>query len=126
MSLLNTSICPECGKDALLLGEGKDVKCSNCCFKGASSDIAEAYVERELQISHYETGKEGGTFPVYTCPECGYDSFVIYNGSNYCFTCGFENSNMNFCSNCGESYICSKEDLGICPNCMNYKLSKED
>lgn len=37
---------------------------------------AAEFVERELEISAHECGKDGGDFPVYECPECGEEQLV--------------------------------------------------
>ncbi len=37
---------------------------------------AAEFVERELEISAYECGEDGGEFPVYECPECGEEQLV--------------------------------------------------
>ncbi len=79
------------------------------------------FVEKELEISSYECGKEGGEFPVYFCPECGEEQ-LAYDADNHryhCFACdeNFTDEDLTFCERCG-ALMRRDGELSICQNCI--------
>ncbi|MBQ9685616.1 MAG: zinc ribbon domain-containing protein [Oscillospiraceae bacterium] len=82
---------------------------------------ATEFVERELEISAYECGKEGGEFPVYECPECGEEQLAYdADGHRYhCFACGanYTDEDLTFCEKCG-SLMRKNGNIPICHNCV--------
>lgn len=88
---------------------------------------AAEFVERELEISAYECGKEGGEFPVYECPECGEEQ-LAYDADTHryhCFACdhNYTNEEISFCERCG-SIMLRNDAVDICPVCLE-NMSKE-
>ncbi len=88
---------------------------------------AAEFVERELEISAYECGKEGGEFPVYECPECGEEQ-LAYNADTHryhCFACdhNYTDEEISFCERCG-SIMLRNDAVDICPVCLE-NMSKE-
>lgn len=82
---------------------------------------AAEFVERELEISAYECGKEGGEFPVYECPDCGAEQ-LAYDADTHryhCFACdaNYTDEDLAFCERCG-SLMRRSEDAPICQNCI--------
>ena len=82
---------------------------------------AAEFVERELEISAYECGKDGGEFPVYECPECGEEQ-LAYDADTHryhCFACdaNYTDGDLTFCKKCG-SLMRQNEDVPICQNCI--------
>lgn len=82
---------------------------------------AAEFVERELEISAYECGKEGGEFPVYECPECGVEQ-LAYDADTHryhCFACdeNFTDGDLAFCERCG-SLMRRNGESSICDNCI--------
>lgn len=82
---------------------------------------AAEFVERKLEISAYECGKEGGEFPVYECPECGVEQ-LAYDADTHryhCFACdeNFTDGDLAFCERCG-SLMRRNGEPSICDNCI--------
>ena len=82
---------------------------------------AAEFVERELEISTYECGKDGGEFPVYTCPECGEEQ-LAYDADTHryhCFACdaNYTDEDLAFCERCG-SLMRRNEEAPICQTCI--------
>lgn len=82
---------------------------------------AAEFVERLLNISSYECGKEGGEFPVYECLECGEDQLVhdAEKGTYHCFACdeNYTEEDLTFCENCG-SIMWRNDEPDICCVCL--------
>lgn len=94
------------------------------CYKYKNNAVE--FVERELEISAYECGKEGGEFPVYECPECGEEQLAYDAGSHkyHCFACdeNFSDEGLSFCSDCGS--IMRSNEIDLCPNCIERKMEE--
>ena len=78
---------------------------------------AEEFVERELDISTYECGKDGGELPVYECPECG-EKHLVYDADTHryhCFGCdvNYTDADLTFCEHCG-GLMPRNGDIPIC------------
>lgn len=89
------------------------------------TDNAKDYVEQELGIDEYSCVKEGGEFPVYDCPECGYDQ-LAYDAEvdkYHCFHCSndFEGDDLIQCSCCNA--ITYKNEVELCSSCIEHKMS---
>jgi DNA-directed RNA polymerase subunit RPC12/RpoP len=79
--------------------------------------------------------KDGGYYPLYTCPECKRETLVDIgpSGSQFehdqyiCFACGqaWKESSMDKCMSCGRLYLVDEDDCGMCPDCIEYQMSKE-
>lgn len=120
------TICPTCYQNALVIIDG-----ANCLFCGVSGDgveMAEDFVFQILGISQYDT-KDGAEYPVYECSECGADSLVHSRLEDevfgwLCFSCGTEWSEQEkaYCDTCGHPYSKSEHDIGMCSNCIEYRM----
>lgn len=121
-------ICPSC-KERFLISNYRDKKC-RCTFCGYEKNAADAARDYLLFIEgkdEYREEKDGGVYPLYVCPDCGCDSFVLVGNSYRCFGCGvnYSEDEISFCSECGEPYSNSDEEyVGLCTNCIEYKLLK--
>ncbi|HEX3038221.1 MAG TPA: hypothetical protein VHO94_04420 [Oscillospiraceae bacterium] len=123
--------CPACGEQYFVSTSISDMK---CCFCGHieynAEEAATNYMENILGISAYASIKDGDSFPVYDCPECGSNSF-LYNIKNkewICFSCRtkYSEQEISFCEECGEPYLYEGDEICICPNCFEYKISKDE
>lgn len=96
-------------------------------FHHKYQDNANEFIERELGISGYECVKDGGEFPVYDCPECGHDQLVYDAESDkyHCFHCSqdFNGEDLIHCSGCHT--ITYKNEMELCPSCIEHKTSKD-
>jgi ribosomal protein S27AE len=125
--------CPSCLQIAMSADGGK-VRCLFCFSGPDPSDAADEYVTNVLGYpSSFEVEKDGGDWPVRTCPECGDETFVTEvpdsSGNFYCFNCGYENSpeQMERCNDCGEYYDHDGEPgCHICSDCFNARVSRDD
>jgi predicted RNA-binding Zn-ribbon protein involved in translation (DUF1610 family) len=127
--------CPSCLQTAMN-ADGGEVRCLFCFSAPDPSDAAEEYVTNVLGYpSRFEVEKDGGEWPVRTCPECGDHTFVTEvpgrhdSHDFYCFNCGYENSSgqMELCHDCGEYYDHGGEaGSHICSDCFNAKVSRDD
>lgn len=88
------------------------------------TDNAVEYVEQELGIDQYSCVKDGGEFPVYDCPECGYDQLVYDAEADkyHCFHCSqdYEDGELMHCSECPT--ITPVNEVGLCSNCIQRKM----
>lgn len=90
---------------------------------------AAEFVERELEISAYECGKDGGEFPVYECPECG-EKQLVYDadkGRFHCFACdvNYTTDDLSFCEDCG-TLMLNDPDIAICPSCIERRAEENN
>lgn len=87
-------------------------------------DNASDYIEEELRINAYRCEKDGGTYPLYECPECKEEQLVYdaENGEFHCFHCDtdYASDELMFCSECGNVTI--KMEVDICKNCIEAKM----
>ena len=126
--------CPSCLQTAMS-ADGGTVRCLFCFYAPDPSDAAEEFVTNVLGYpSRFEVEKDGGQWPVRTCPECGDDTFVTAAGRRhprdfYCFNCGYENSSdrMELCYEHGEYYEHGGEaGSHICADCFRARISRDD
>ena len=74
---------------------------------------------------NYEAAKEGGDGPLYTCPECQFDAYVIKDEMNECVLCGFELGNCRLCEGRLTPDNVAWDDSTMCCDC-NYRIQKDD
>ncbi|MCY6372409.1 hypothetical protein [Clostridium ganghwense] len=122
-------ICPECQEVFLLRDD--NVKCYFCGYEDTGESAADNYILNIMGIDGYSTVKHGGEYPLYECLQCGKDTFVLdsENERAFCFSCDFDCDvkELKFCSDCGSLFYESDgKGIGICPNCIEYKLGKDD
>ena len=89
---------------------------------------ASAYVENVLGIDEYSCVKDGGEFPVYDCPECGYDQLVYDAEADkyHCFHCSedFTSDQLFVCSECNR--LKYRNGDAICTECADALMAKKD
>lgn len=113
--------------------DGEVVNCKLCFYEDTVTEAAELYIDRVKNLNRYEVGKDGGEYPLYSCPDCEKESFVydnLINNIGFCYSC--ENSqnlslrdcDLKFCSRCNMLY--RKTDSEICDNCFDDILDRND
>lgn len=126
-------ICPRCLQQAVTI-DGGEVQCHFCHYSAQAENAADEYVSEVMGLSSYETVKDGGEWPVYSCPECGNTALVHEDGDFTCFSCGehWTELTMRFCESCGKPFAvkCSQAEDGhyeidsfMCPGCWEYRMS---
>ena len=118
-------------KFAIILSIPKNLKWSSTGYEDTGESAADNYIFNIIGMDGYSTVKDGGEYPLYECPQCGKETFVLdsENERALCFSCDFDcdAGELEFCSSCGSLFYDSDEEgIGICPNCIEYKLSKDD
>src|SRR5437879_4034365 len=131
----STIECPTCQQKALS-ADGGTVKCLFCKYGTDSKTAANEYVSNILGFhSRYATEKDGGEWPLTTCPSCGTETFVTQvpgpydTHDSYCFTCGqeYEAGQLEVCYDCNELYNPGEEKgHHICTNCFQARVAKDD
>ncbi|PCL95028.1 hypothetical protein [Paenibacillus lautus] len=114
--------CPRCLQDAADLSDG-----FHCLFCGYKNDdpeeIANEYVSEVLRESKYEVVTQGGEWPIYSCPDCGYETLVRTEEGFICFTCAdkWDFGDLEECMRCGSTYCFTKDGgASLCENCLDY------
>lgn len=127
--------CPQCVQATLILTDERP-KCLFCWWCPDDPEAAaDEYVSGSLGLSGYAVIKDGGEWPIWSCPECDMNAMVegvevlkdsgtltsdphdSYASPDFlCFNCGFHCSYMDLdkCSNCG-NWTTSFD--GPCPDC---------
>jgi hypothetical protein len=125
--------CPTCQQRALEVDDGT-VKCRFCYHSSDSDDAANEYISRVLGYgSRYATEKDGGVWPLKTCPECGGDTLVRTAAAEkdqgyFCFHCGstWKTGELVRCWECNELFVgVEEEDGNICIDCFRAKMGKD-
>lgn len=123
--------CPNCLQPALTLTDDEPPKCLLCWWEAEGEDSADSYMYNVLNESEYTIIKDGGIWPVRTCPNCEQHAMVIGVDliSNrpgvslagefacVCFSCSFEAraGDVDQCSYCGEWMLAT--DGLVCFDC---------
>jgi site-specific DNA recombinase len=87
--------CPHCSS-SLLRNDNLAAKhaaelvliCSKCGEHAGHEDVVEAAIEESLAWEAHVAVKDGGDPPLEGCPECGRETFIVFE--NRCANCGFE------------------------------------
>lgn len=121
--------CPQCGQMAALVEDG--MQCLFCGYRDSAEAAADAYITSVLGLDEYRTVKDGGEWPLYTCPECGKEAVVDHWGEEkvsnrfVCFGCGAAWEDLEFCSCCGGLYDPGEDGPTICDDCMEMKMERD-
>ncbi|WP_242344379.1 hypothetical protein [Anaeromyxobacter terrae] len=115
--------CSNCAQDALMLGAG-DVHCAFCARKLSAEDAAEEYLGL-LGYSRYDAMREGGAWPLHTCPDCESDALVEEEGGYVCFSCGGETDHFFKCMTCGALYKDGEQGV-VCSECFDAAVADDD
>lgn len=126
-SMYNCVVCPKCTEKVLIIGEPEgESNCYLCRYKSTGEKVAWDYINSFLSINEYELATKGGEYPLYNCPNCASNSFVL-DDKYICFSCGeiYDIDDISKCWDCGELYTKREDDsLNICSTCYEYRRGK--
>lgn len=121
--------CPSCREKLLKLNyNNKNIcHCYLCAYEGDGEKVADEYLGVIKNLNRYEIVKDGGEYPLYGCPMCGKTAFLNIDDKFICFSCEayYYEDEIGSCFGCGSVYEKKDEDLGYCPDCLEYKMNKD-
>ncbi|ONI67061.1 hypothetical protein BWI15_28195 [Kribbella sp. ALI-6-A] len=133
--------CPRCEQATLTMPEGEAPKCLFCFWASIGEGGADEYVSSVLSYSHYQVIKDGGTWPVHSCLNCGDRALVhgieVLKDSGKaladlhdpylppvfgCFSCSYLGTRLDLdeCGSCGEF---TDSGMSVCSDCFEYAVS---
>lgn len=125
-------ICPTCGsrlvhqKDpANTIYDHADATCRQCGEDFEAEAMIEVALKEHFAGHNYVAVKDGGEVVLDTCPECGCETYVMYDEENGCAWCQLE---LGECSLCEASLTPNNvawDNHDFCSYCDN-KLGKDD
>jgi hypothetical protein len=127
-------VCPRCEQAALALFDGVAAKCLFCLWAPTGEVSAGEYVGEILGMSHYVVVKDGGTWPIHPCVNCGVEALVegiesVGHGPLTwgCFSCGFvgASTEVDHCARCGQVIIAEIDGLSVCADCFSYVVDSD-
>lgn len=120
--------CPACLQEAAKICTG--LECEFCHTHTEPGASADHYVERTLNLSQYQTIKDGGTWPVFGCPDCGEDALVELDEPSaergfLCFGCAEEwaADALQPCYRCGR--MVRSDGMAMCNDCFSDRMSRD-
>ncbi len=123
--------CPDCGERTLVINDdnaNNNCHCYFCNYKDNGESVARKYLSKVLRLDEYRIVKDGGEYPLYSCPDCGRDSLIKINSDYICFSCRmmYDKDEIRRCEECGSLYTCYDEtsDEGLCDNCKEWRKEK--
>lgn len=119
--------CPVCLQECLMADAG--VNCAFCGFTSDSEDAARLYIENVMGETKFSAWRDGGTFPLYHCPECCSHALVNHDEAKFvCFGCGIEydNGELEICDDCGDPCDSEERFGGRCNECWNLFIARDN
>ncbi len=132
IQLEDLMICPNCGENVLVINDDdadNSCHCYFCNYVDNGATTARKFVSNVLRLDEYRTIKDGGEYPLYTCPDCGNNSLVRTDEGYVCFSCRmkYAKDEISECEECGELYTCNDDiDDGLCDNCKEWRREKTE
>jgi hypothetical protein len=125
-------VCPECKshlveqKDASNTDhESANASCRACGASIEAEKLVEAALDAHFAMEAHIAVKDGGDPPLYTCPECALETYLIWNEEHGCVWCGFALADCLICSTGLTPDTVSFDDHTLCSHCENM-MSKDD
>jgi hypothetical protein len=126
--------CPECSSSLVQQSvvsntdqDGAQFSCRACGEDLGNGEVIQATISSALAFDAYTRFKDAGEDgPVFSCPECGLDTYVDFEGA--CANCGHEIEGGE-CAICGEPFPLSDlvldPDMSLC-SYHQYVMNKDD
>lgn len=125
-------ICPECQSHLVERTNLNDpchqnieAKCRACGVDIDAEKLIETALEEHFAFESHVAGKDGGERPLYTCPECSLETYVIFNGENGCAWCEESLEECGICHVALTPENVAWDNSHLCGYCDNL-LSKDD
>lgn len=130
--------CQYCRNAALILSPNGNIECKFCVDRFddvGREELATQYVHAFLNLDKYTIRKDGGSWPVYTCIECGEDALVegvtVRNHADLgwvCFSCCIHRSPeaVAHCDLCGQMFSANMDGNAICPTCFRSRVMQAE
>lgn len=105
--------------------EYADAKCRACGADISADKLMEVALEEHFSTESYIAAKDGGEEPLYMCPECTVNAYVIWDGENACAWCGLS---LGECWRCHTSLTPNNVDSDNNESCdyCGHMMSKDD
>jgi len=125
-------LCPECKSHLVEQTDptntdhqSANAHCRACGEKIDSEELIEATLDAHFAAEGHFAVKDGGDPPLYNCPDCGHETYVIWEDENGCVLCGCQLGECGMCSASLTPDNVSAENNNFCGYCDNL-LSKDD
>ena len=125
-------VCPSCKshlveqRDASNTDqESIEARCRACDVAIEVEKLIEAALDAHFEIESHVAVKDGGEPPVYTCPECALETYVMWNEEHGCAWCSFVLGDCSICSSGLTPDTVSFDDHTLCAHC-DHVMSKDD
>jgi len=125
--------CPECHSHLVVRKqltnphrEYADGLCRSYGEEIEAQKIIETALDSHFEVESHVAALDGGEQPIFACPDCSAEAYVIWESENRCAWCGF--SLEDDCGRCGVALTpnnVSEDNHSLCSYCSNL-LSKDD
>ncbi len=125
-------LCPECGSHLVLRKDISktnlqyaEAECRVCGADISAEKLVETALEAHFEMEAHIAAKDGGEKPLYHCPECGVNAYLIWDLENGCVWC---ETSLEECARCHVSLTpdnVSDGSSSFCSYC-DHVMSKDD
>jgi hypothetical protein len=124
--------CPDCDSHFVVRRdqtkshhEYTDADCKSCGARIPAEKLIETALEGYFEMEMYASVKDGGWQPLYHCPECSLNAYVVWEEENACAWCGLE---LGRCMRCDTQLVPNDvafDNNKLCSYC-DHVMSKDD
>jgi hypothetical protein len=125
-------ICSACGSRLLhqknsknTVHENADATCRQCGTDLDAHEVIETALKKRFANHDYTAMTDGGDAAIDRCPECSYETYVMYDEENQCAWCQLE---LESCARCDETLTPNNvafDSNQLCSYC-DHVVSKDD
>lgn len=119
-------LCPSCKSHLVAQKDASNTEqeaikayCRACGADIEVEQLIEVALDAHFEVEAHVAVKDGGEPPVYTCPECALETYVIWNEEQGCAWCGFVLGDCIICSSGLTPNTVSYDDHTVCAYCDN-------
>jgi hypothetical protein len=125
-------VCPECNSHLVEQKNPSNTDrqsaesfCRACGADITAEKLVEAALEAYFEMESHVAAKDGGERPLYNCPECSLEAYVIWDEEHGCAWCETVLGECGMCSAGLTPDTVSYDNHNFCDYC-DYKMSKDD